>query len=332
MVTSERRSPNFLTARTSAARRAVVGVDGGGTKTEAVILDARDQELGKGIAGPSNPLRIGIANAAAAVREAIDEACAAGHVRREDIVAAQVGLAGARRLELSLRMREALSNLGIDDVQVCGDADIALYGATENGGPGVVVIAGTGSVCCGVNARGRRVWSGGWGPIAGDEGGGAWIARRAIRAIAHASDGRGPKTSLMSAACNYFHVTTPDDLSTAIYAPTITNERLAGFGKDVVDAAKAKDPVAREILAEGARELGLMIGAVVRNLKLEEERFQVGYVGGVFNSAGELILAPLREQLKQIAPKAFLAPPRFSPAVAAARMARERANHVALAV
>jgi N-acetylglucosamine kinase-like BadF-type ATPase len=332
MVTSERRSPNFLTARTTAARRAVVGVDGGGTKTEAVILDARDQELGQGIAGPSNPLRIGIANAAAAVREAIDKACAAAHVRRDDLVAAQVGLAGARRLELSLRMREALSNLGIADIQVCGDADIALYGAMANGGPGVVVIAGTGSVCCGVNARARRVWAGGWGPIAGDEGGGAWIARRAIRAIAHASDGRGPKTSLMSAACNYFHVTTPDDLSTAIYAPTITNERLAGFGKDVVDAAKSKDVVAREILAEGARELGLMIGAVVRNLKLEEERFQVGYVGGVFNSAGELILAPLREQLKQIAPKAFLAPPRFSPAVAAARMARERANHVALAV
>jgi N-acetylglucosamine kinase-like BadF-type ATPase len=136
----------------------------------------------------------------------------------------------------------------------------------------------------------------------------------------------------MAAACNYFHVTTPDDLSTAIYAPTITNERLAGFGKHVVDAAKAKDAVAREILQEGARELGLMIAAVIRNLKLEDERFQVGYVGGVFNSAGELILAPMREQLKLIAPKAFLAPPSFSPAIAAARMARERANHVALAV
>ena len=332
MVTSERRTPNLLTARTSASRRAVVGVDGGGTKTEAVILDARDQVLGQGIAGPSNPLRIGIANAAAAVREAIDKACADGHVRREDIIAAQVGLAGARRLELSLRMREALSNLGIPDVQVCGDADIALYGVTANGGPGVIVIAGTGSVCCGINARGRRVWAGGWGPLAGDEGGGSWIARRALRAIAHASDGRGSKTSLMSAACNYFHVTTPDDLSTAIYAPTITNEWLAGFGKYVVEAAKAKDAVAREILNEGAKELGLMIAAVIRNLKLESERFQVGYVGGVFASAGEVILVPMREHLKKIAPRAFLEPPSLSPAVAAARMARDRANHVALAV
>ena len=80
MVTSDRRAPNFLTTRTSAMRRAVVGVDGGGTKTEAVILDARDQILGQGVAGPSNPLRIGITNAAAAVREAIDKACAAAHV------------------------------------------------------------------------------------------------------------------------------------------------------------------------------------------------------------------------------------------------------------
>lgn len=332
MITSERRSPNFLTARTSALRRAVVGVDGGGTKTEAVIVDARDQLLGQGIAGPSNPLRIGIGNAAGAVREAIDKACAAAQVRREDIVAAQVGLAGARRLELSLRMREALGNLGIADVEVCGDADIALYGVAPDGGPGVVVISGTGSVCCGVNSRGRRVWAGGWGPIAGDEGGGSWIARRALRAIAHASDGRGPKTSLTSAACNYFHVTTPDDLSTAIYAPTITNERLAGFGKQVVDAAKARDAVAREILVEGARELSAMVGAVIRNLKLEREHFQVAYVGGVFNAAGELILTQMREQLKQLAPEAFLAPPGMSPALAAARMARARANSVALAV
>ncbi len=331
MVTTERRSGDFATARPSRANRVVLGVDGGGTKTDAVIVDMHDQVLGQGTAGPSNPLRIGIANAAAAVREAIDKACAAARVRREDIVAAQIGLAGARRLELRARIREALGNIGIADLEVVGDADIALYGSTD-GGSGIVVIAGTGSVCSGVNTRGKRVWAGGWGPIAGDEGGGAWIARRALRAIAHASDGRGQKTSLTSAACAYFHVTAPDDLSTAIYAPTITNERLAGFGKQVIDSALAKDPVAREIIREAARELSLMVTAVIRNLKLESERFPVAYVGGVFNASGELIIGEMREQIKQIAPAAFLAPPVVPPAVAAARMARERFSHVALAV
>lgn len=330
MIATERRSADVLTARRLRSRSAVAGVDGGGSKTHAVIVDTEGRIMGEGTSGPSNPLRVGISRAAAAVREAIDKACEAAEVRREDILAAEVGLAGARRTELRERVREALSKLGIADVEVVSDAEIALYGATD-GQPGVVVIAGTGSVCCGVNARGKRNCAGGWGPVAGDEGGGAWIARRALRAIAHASDGRGPKTSLMAAACAYFHVTTPEDLATAIYAPTMTNERLAGFGKQVIEAAKAKDPVAREIMTEAGSELGLAVAAVVRNLKLETERFQVAYVGGVFAAGGDLVLGPMCERILQVAPLAFVAPPRMSPTLAAARMARERSNLVALA-
>jgi N-acetylglucosamine kinase-like BadF-type ATPase len=296
-----------------------------------VVLDRDLAVLGEGLAGPSNPLRVGIASAAAAIREAIDKACEAAQLRRTDLIAAEIGLAGARRKELSARMRDALMTLGIGEVFVVGDADIALYGASE-GAPGLIVIAGTGSICCGINARGKTICAGGWGPIAGDEGAGAWITRQALRAIAHAVDGRGPATALTAAACSYFHVSDPNDLSTAIYAPTITNERLAGFGKHVIEAARTRDRVAREILCEGGHELGLAAAAVINNLKLEREQFLVAYVGGVFDAAGELVLAAMRDEIVRVAPKAFLAPPRFSPAVAAARMARERLNHMALAV
>lgn len=332
MVTKERRDAGYLQTRQRAMRRAlIVGVDGGGTKTHAVILDMDLNIIGEGLAGPSNPLRVGITNASAAIREAIDKACEVAKVRRNDLVAAEIGLAGARRRELRVRMRETLKGLGIGDIVVTSDADIALYGATL-GAPGVIVIAGTGSICCGINGRGKKECAGGWGPISGDEGGGAWIARRALRAIAHATDGRGPATALTEIACSYFHVSDPNDLSTAIYAPTITNERLAGFGRDVVAAAKAKDRIAREILAEGGRELGFAAAAVIRNLKLEREEFQVAYVGGVFAAAGELVLASLREEVKKAAPNAYLAPPQFPPAEAAARMAHVRLDHVALAV
>ena len=331
MVTTDSRQPGFLSTRRPSSRRAVVGVDGGGTKTRAVVLGVDLSILGEGLAGASNPLRVGIAGAATAIREAIDRACEVAQLRRSDLVAAEIGLAGARRLELNARMREALLPLGIGQIVVVGDADIALYGATE-GEPGLIVIAGTGSICCGINARGKTFCAGGWGPIAGDEGAGAWIARRALRAIAHAVDGRGPATTLTDAACAYFHVSDPSDLSTAIYAPTITNERLAGFGKDVIQAAKARDRVAREILCEGGRELGVAAATVIRNVKLERETFQVAYTGGVFDAAGELVLASLREEVNRIAPKAYLAPPRFSPAVAAARMAWEHLNRIALAV
>jgi len=137
---------------------------------------------------------------------------------------------------------------------------------------------------------------------------------------------------LSAAATTYFHVSDPIDLSTAIYAPTITNERLAGFAKYVIEAAKAKDEVALEILHEGGAELGVAAGAVISNLRLERERFQVAYVGGVFDAAGELVMSAMRDKISRVAPRAFLAPPRFAPAEAAARMAREHLNNMALAV
>ena len=330
-MTLEPRTADLVSARRIQTQNSVVGVDGGGTKTEAVIMDANLRVIGEGRSGPSNPLRVGITAAAAAVREAIDSACAAANLRRADLVAAEIGLAGARRKELRERMRETLATLSIGEVEVVTDADIAMYGATD-GAPGVVVIAGTGSICCGINARGKSFCAGGWGPIAGDEGAGAWLARRALRAVAHASDGRGPETLLTELACSYFHVSTPDDLTTAIYAPTITNERLAGFGRDVVEAAKRDDEVALEIVVDGGRELGLAAVAVIRHLQMERERFQIAYVGGVFRSAGDLILNPLRNEVKKVAPRTYFEPPRFAPAVAAARMARERINHIALAV
>lgn len=331
MLSSKGKASTFRNARYPASRRAVLGVDGGGTKTHAIILDLNLNILGEGVAGPSNPLRVGVVNAGTAIRNAVDKACDASDLRRTDLLAAEIGLAGVRRQELRARIRESLKGLAIRDLVVVGDSDIALYAATQ-GAPGLVVIAGTGSICCGINARGKQACAGGWGPLAGDEGGGAWIARRGLRAIAYASDGRGPATSLSAAAGKYFRVSNPIDLSTAIYAPSITNEYLAGFGKFVIQAAKAKDKVARQILVEAGKELGVAAAAVIRNLKLERETFPVGYVGGVFAASGELVLSHLREALMEVAPRAFLTPPKFSPAVAAARMAHERLSDIALAV
>ena len=331
MFAPKTKALRFSNPRYPASQRAVLGVDGGGTKTHAVILDLNLNILGEGVAGPSNPLRVGVVSAANAIREAVDKAGDVAGLRRTDLVATEIGLAGVRRAELRARMHDTLKGLGIANAVVIGDSDIALYAATQ-GAPGLVVIAGTGSICCGSNARGKQACAGGWGPLAGDEGGGAWIARRGLRAIAYASDGRGPATSLSKAACTYFHVTNPNDLSTAIYAPSITNECLAGFGRFVIQAAKARDRVAREILVEAGKELGVAAAAVIRNLKLEREAFPAGYVGGVFAASGELVLWHLREALLAVAPRAFLTPPKFSPAVAAARMAHERLNNIALAV
>ncbi|MGH9903687.1 MAG: BadF/BadG/BcrA/BcrD ATPase family protein, partial [Pyrinomonadaceae bacterium] len=199
------------------------------------------------------------------------------------------------------------------------------------GQPGVVLIAGTGSICRGVNARGQQACAGGWGPIVGDEGSGSWIARRGLQAVAKATDGRGPKTPLVEAACEYFNVAAPDDLSTSIYAPNMTNDRIAGFARHVIETARKRDAVSREIVSEAGRELAAAVAAVVGGLRMERESFPVGYVGGVF-AAGDLILGPLGEGVTRAAPKARLTKPLFAPAVAAARMAHEQLrNKLALA-
>ncbi len=305
------------------ARDLVLGVDGGGTTTRAIIVDREDKVLGEGTAGPSNPLRVGVSRAAAAVREAFDKARDAARVESSAIAGAEVGLAGVRRDDVRDSMRDALKGLGVRRLEVVTDAEIALFGAT-NGEAGVVVIAGTGSVCCGRNARGGRFCAGGWGPIAGDEGSGSWIARQALRAIARALDGRGPKTVLKRAARDYFKVPQAADLSMALYAPSMTNDRIAGFGKCVVEAAQGGDAVALKIIQEAGHELGIAVAAVTRGLKMERQRFPVAYVGGVFNAAGELLLKPLRKELSRVAPKAYLSIPLMPPVVAAAHMAREQ--------
>ncbi|MEP6708173.1 MAG: BadF/BadG/BcrA/BcrD ATPase family protein [Pyrinomonadaceae bacterium] len=323
--------PIDLPHRPLPTRDFVVGVDGGGSKTRAVVLDSEQRVVGEGAAGPSNPLRVGITTAATAVRDAVDKASNAASIKRHEIAAIGIGLAGVRRKDIRARMREALSaTLGIKQIELVSDGDIALYGATD-GQPGIVVIAGTGSISCGVNRQGKRVCAGGWGPVVGDEGGGSWIARRALQAVAHESDERGPKTILTDAACAYFHVGLPEDLSTAIYAPTITNERLAGFAKYVIEAARSGDAVARGIMIDAGKELGKSTIAVMRKLHMENERFQVAYVGGVF-AAGEMILAPLRDEIVRVAKKAFIAPPSSSPTIAAARLARALLTDLALAV
>ena len=321
----KQKSPPLGFKRGSHSERLLVaGVDGGGTGTRAVIMDEQKRVIGEGQAGPSNPLRVGIANAATNVRQALDRACAEAGVHRDDVLHATVGLAGVRRKDIRDVTLEKIKDClkEIKSIELLPDGDIALYGATD-GQAGLVVIAGTGSICCGRNRQGKQVCAGGWGPIVGDEGGAAWIARKALQAVAHASDERGPKTALTGAALMYFKVTTPDDLSTAIYSPAMTNDRLAGFTRDVVRVARAGDDVALAILQEAGKELGVAAAAVIKKLRMQSEKFPVATVGGVYG-AGDLVLDTMREEIEKTARHAVLSEALFPPVVAAARLAHAR--------
>jgi N-acetylglucosamine kinase-like BadF-type ATPase len=297
-----------------------LGVDGGATKTHIALMNEAREVRCEGVAGPSNPLRVGVETAVTNIAKAINEACDRDGVSRGDIASATLGLAGVRRADLKRSVRESfIKRVGIRKVEVVTDAEIALY-ATTQGKPGLVVIAGTGSVCLGKNENGDMAISGGWGPLAGDEGGGVGIAQQALHTIAKASDGRGVPTMLSQRASEYFRASGPENLIVAIYSPQVDNSRIAGFARLVVETAQDGDEIAMQILNDAGFELGLAACAVIGKLGLENRRVPIGCVGSVFH-AGELLTEPMIEKVRTCAPKAFLTEPSMPPAHAAALMA-----------
>lgn len=314
------KSLNKSLRRLKKSHNLYLGVDGGGTKTHIVLINESGEVICEGFAGASNPLRVGIETSVSNIIKAVNEACDKGDCSRGDIVAATLGLAGVRRSDLRERIREGVfRHLHVKNMQVITDAEIALYGASL-GKAGLVVIAGTGSVCIGQNDKGEKFSAGGWGPLAGDEGGGAGIARSALHAIAKASDGRAPQTKLSEVAIEYFRAAHIEDLVVAIYAPQVDNQRIAGFARYVVETARNNDPVAQNVLAEAGRELGLAANAVIAKLNLQRRKLPIAYVGSIFR-AEELITEPFIKTVRQLAPKAFLTEPEIPPAMAAARLA-----------
>ncbi len=300
--------------------RLYLGVDGGGTETNIALMNHEREVIAESVGGPSNPLRVGVETAVANIAKAIDKACDVGGVLRGDIFAATLGLAGVGRQDLRERIRESfVSRLRIRNTIVMTDADIALYGTTF-GKAGLVVIAGTGSVCLGVNDAGERFVAGGWGPVAGDEGGGRGIAGEALHAVAKASDGRGEPTKLSERAAEYFRASDSQNLISAINAPQIDTSRIAGFARLVVDTAKDGDKIAIEILRGAGRELGIAAVAVLKQLGLTKQKVPIGCVGGIFN-AGDLVTGSMKEIIGKAAPLARLAKPKMPPSHAAALLA-----------
>jgi len=299
-----------------------LGVDGGGTKTHIAIVGNDREIVCEGYAGASNPLRVGVETSVSNIIAAINSACDSVNKNRGDIVAATLGLAGVRRADLKQIIHErVVERLKIQKVQVFTDAEIALRGIGENKA-GLVIIAGTGSVCIGQNTLGEKFSAGGWGPLAGDEGGGAGIAINALHRIAKASDGRGDPTVLSDIAVDYFRAGRIENLSVAIYAPQVDNARIAGFAKFVSEAAAGGDKVALEILREAGCELGTAASAVIKKLNLQRSKVPIGKVGSVFRS-GKIITEPLLQIVHKAAPKAYLLDKIIIPAHSAAQMAYE---------
>lgn len=297
-----------------------LGVDGGASKTAAIVTDEYGIAHGRGLAGGSNHLRVGIEEATRNVERAVNAALVEAGIAIKQIDYAYCGIAGSDHPAHHERVVEALrvffprGNFIVDT-----DGRVALTGAIGFDA-GVVIIAGTGSVAFGRNELGREARAGGWGPTLGDEGSGYAIAREGLASIVRAYDGRGDATVMTQLLCNEYDMCDPNDLPKFVYAATTHADDIARYGKLVIEAARSGDPVAVEIIDNAGRELATCVIAVAEKLELLAKEFPVAYVGGAFN-AGEVLIAPMRQAIVTCAPRAIIAPPRNTPVEGAAMMA-----------
>lgn len=208
-----------------------------------------------------------------------------------------------------------------DIIRVTWDVEVAFAGAAA-GGSGIMVIAGTGSVAFGRNARGQTARAGGYGFLIDDHGGGVSIGQAALRAVLQARDGRGPHTRLLPLITE--RLGDWPAIRRAVYGEG-GRVLLASLVPLVARAAASHDAVARRILGAAGQALADLAAAVARRLDMREESFDLFTVGGVF-AAGELVRKSLRRALRKHALRCRLRPPIFPPAIGAALLAMEAAG------
>jgi N-acetylglucosamine kinase-like BadF-type ATPase len=262
-----------------AARGAVLGIDAGGTKTVCQVTGGDGQLLAESRGPGANLQNAGELQAEKILHEVIRAATLEADAWP---VTACIGMAGVDRPEDAATVRGILSRLVPRcPVVVVNDALIALEAGVP-GGPGVVLIAGTGSIAYGRNMQGVAARAGGWGYVLGDEGSGYWLGRQALRAVLRASDGRGPQTRLTAHVLAHYDVARPEDLVREIYYGRFKPSTVAAIASLVDDAATDGDVWAQQLIDTGARELSLAALAVCDRLALPTG--PVVLAGGIFGA------------------------------------------------
>lgn len=287
-----------------------LGVDGGQSSTTAIIGDAEGRVLGIGRGGPCNHIKTGDGRAkfenaiGGCLRTAAHEAGL--HAGSLEFEAACLGFSGGPKDKEALVKQMVRARV----YDVTNDGIIALTGATA-GEPGIIVVAGTGSIAYGRNARGETGRAGGWGYVYGDEGGGFDITREAVRASLRMEEGWGTATMLRAMLLEATASDNANDMMHRFYTSDFTRPQIAAYSKLVDEAARAGDRVATEILNRAAQQLAGFAMNVRSVLFASEEVSVVCPVGSVYRSE---ILRYRFETLVGLVEQNRFAEPKYGPA------------------
>ena len=261
----------------------VIGIDAGGTKTVCQLADADGRVLAEARGPGANLQNTGELHVEKVLHHLITQTT---QEAAQWPAAVCVGMAGVDRAGEAAVVRDILMRLAPrSHIVVVNDALVALE-AGAPGAPGVVLIAGTGSIAYGRNRDGRAARAGGWGYLLGDEGSGFWLGRQALRAVVRSSDGRGPHTLLTPRVLEHYGVARPQDLVREIYDGRFQPSTVAAIASQVNAAADEGDETALHLIDTGARELGLAARSVCDQLALTHG--PVVLAGGMFQAVPRL--------------------------------------------
>ena len=262
--------------------RHVIGIDAGGTKSVGLLANERGEVLAKAIAGGANLLMHGELVVEKSLFQLIDALDAS-----VPIDALCLGIAGVDRPGEEEVIRGILRRLGVRrEVRIVNDAIVALVAGAPDG-VGIVVVAGTGSIACGVDREGRRARSGGWGYLLGDEGSAFWLGHAAVRLGIRAADGRGPATTLYDRICGHLEISEQSGLVEWFYDQELSRHRVARLAGIVEEAAREGDATADRLLDQAARHLVRAAKAVERQLGFGSS-YPLVLAGGVYRACPSL--------------------------------------------
>jgi len=306
----------------------VLGIDGGGTKTEAILMDENYQILGSGKSGPSNYQSVGIEVTKNSIQTAITQTVTNSN-SYQPISGICLGLAGVGRPEDFSVVKKILEELVTDmsikwelkpnTTIICSDSNIALVGGIGDT-VGVVVIAGTGSLIFGQNSQGLTKRVGGWGYLLGDEGGGYNIAIQGLQAALKSYDGRESPTTLITDFQTYLDLKNIEGLIEVVYRRGWGTRDIAKLAPIVFAAADKEDKVAKKIIQGAVEELSKATKIVISTLFQPHEIFEVVTIGSVWRGMKNF-RGWFENSITAIAPTAQVIWPRHQPVYGAALLA-----------
>ena len=295
----------------------VLGIDAGGTKTVCQLADEHGEVLAEARRGGANLQASGELEVEKVLHDVMEEALGDSEIRPKGIC---LGIAGVDRPDDARVMEQIMRRIGYKArVLIVNDALVALE-AGAPGKPGVVLVAGTGSIAYGRNARNQSARAGGWGYVLGDEGSGYWIGRAALRAVLREADRRGPQTQLTGLLLHYYGVTRAQDLIAQVYQGALRPAAIASLAQCVQGAFNNGDEVAIGILRNAADQLESAAVSVARRLDLIGSEFPIVLSGGIFRAVPWLE-EELRRRLPLASPRAVPRLQTEEPASGAVRLA-----------